>query len=500
MLEICKKLFDLWNNDCVKYCHWKSNEHLLEGLIGLTDLDVFVHYDDKNIAEKHLENCEYIKFVPQKGARYSLVDEWIGFDYQTGKFVHIHLHYQVITGTKYNKEYVFPIEDLLISTRVLNEEFNVYVASANLEIIVLYSRIVLKAKDKQKISVGSDYKKEIAYLKERIDPEQLRMYCALFFVDHAEKVYQYICKDTLSFDEYNELYKIVVCWLKKYKKFSSFTVKLRYQFFRYRNLKNALLNKYMSGHNIARKTLPKKGVSLCFVGADGSGKSTVSIDICKWLNWKIEGSRFYLGSGDHYNSFLKKVLSKSTSKRSAKKKVADEPLTEGNVNVPAPKKRSLKKSILKSGYMFLQSIYLKKIATRSYSEIKKAKKYVQKGAIAIFDRFPQNQFVGIYDGPKIRLRCSNSKNPFVWLNCKREEKAIQKAQKYQPDVVFKLLLPPEESVRRKPDHTIEEVKAKADITPKLVFENSIEYDIDATKPYEEELLEIKRLIWEVIKK
>ncbi len=51
----------------------------------------------------------------------------------------------------------------------------------------------------------------------------------------------------------------------------------------------------------------KKGFSVAFIGQDGAGKSTVSDLICSWLNWKIEAKKFYLGSGDHYNSPLKKV-------------------------------------------------------------------------------------------------------------------------------------------------------------------------------------------------
>ena len=86
----------------------------------------------------------------------------------------------------------------------------------------------------------------------------------------------------------------------------------------------------------------------------------------------------------------------------------------------------------------------------------------------------------------------------IKCNQKTEERAISKAQKYQPDIVFKLLLPAEESIRRKPDHTIEEVRPKAEITQKLIFEHSVVYDIDATQPYDDEILEIKRLIWKAI--
>lgn len=500
MLEICKNLFDAWNSANIRYCHWKSNEHLLDGLIGKTDLDVYVCFDDKQSAESLLETCGYIKFKPQKGARYPFVDEWLGFDTKTGNLIHIHLHYKIITGTKYNKEYVFPLDELIISSRVFDDAYSVYVTAPALELIILYSRIVLKAKDKKNIRINEDYKREIDFLKDRVNLQDVKLYCDMLLGKSSSVVFDAICKDSLSVKELKELYIAIRCWLKPYKKFNSVTVGVRYRYFKTRNLKNAILQKYFKCRCINMKTLEHKGVAICFLGADGSGKSTASIDICKWLNWKIEASRFYLGSGDHYNSFLKKILSKASSANSRSKSTLPnkEPSECKGVSVKRKPQTSSFKKILKRGYDTLQSIYLKKIAVRSYKEIKKAQKYVSEGAIAIFDRFPQNQFPGIYDGPKIAHRWNDSKNIIIKLQKKAEERAILRAQEYQPDVVFKLLLPPEESVRRKPDHTIEEIRPKAEITSKIVFDRSVVYEIDATQPYEAEILELKRLIWKAI--
>lgn len=41
-LDICTELFDEFHEQEIRYCHWKSNEHLQEGLVGETDLDVIV--------------------------------------------------------------------------------------------------------------------------------------------------------------------------------------------------------------------------------------------------------------------------------------------------------------------------------------------------------------------------------------------------------------------------------------------------------------------------
>ena len=168
MLEVCKHLFYQWNSQDVKYCHWKSNEHLTEGLDGRTDLDVYVAPSDKEKAETILSQCHFIKCLTQKGHRYPNVCEWIGFDSDTGRLVHVHLHYQIITGTRYCKEYVFPVDELIIESRVLDKETDVYVTNPNLEIIILHCRIALKAKKKHGIHVGKGDRREIAYLKERM--------------------------------------------------------------------------------------------------------------------------------------------------------------------------------------------------------------------------------------------------------------------------------------------------------------------------------------------
>lgn len=497
MLNVCYDLFEAWNQSAILYCHWKSNEHLEEGLNGLTDLDVYVSKTCKDKAEKELQRLKYIKFRPQKSARYKDVDEWIGFDYETGKIVHVHLHYKIITGTKFVKEYEFPIEEEIIKTRVMDKKFSVYITAPELEIIILYTRIALKAKDKKHIVVKSDDEKEIAFLKERIDKEELRSNCLNLLGDNGEKFYALIEKEKLNEREWHEVFLCAKLWLKRHKRMSQIASFIRHKWFYYRNIYHAIIRKRLHKNTIGKKTLSPIGKSVCFLGADGSGKSTVSCEIEKWLTWKIEANRFYLGSGDHYNSFIKRLIRKANLKIKSSKKqnIVKTQDAKPKSDVQPKKKESLFRQLAKTVYSVLNSMYLKQIAIHSYSEIKKAQKYIKKGAVALYDRFPQNQFAGMYDGPKIRIRYQKMG---IIIKCLavREEKAINKAQKYQPDLMFKLVLPAEESIRRKPDHTIEEVRPKAEMTEKLIFNNSKVFVIDATQPYEKEILEIKRIIWD----
>lgn len=497
MLAICHDLFSSWNCKGVRYCHWKSNEHLMEGLDGITDLDIFVQESDREIAEEELTRNKYKKCIPQCSSRYPKVDEWIGFDNQTGKLVHVHLHYQVVTGTKYCKEYVFPIDNYLIETRIQDEETEVFVAMPELEIIILYCRIVLKAANKKHIIPSQDYTKEIDYLQQRINYSKLLEVCCALFVSNANDIYSLLIQQTLSYDEWYRVFLIADSWLQPYRKYSKMETRIRYWFYRYLNIFAAVSNSKLHTNFIRRKTFAPTGLSVCFLGADGSGKSTISFEIEKWLKWKVDAKRFYLGSGDHYNSILKKILSRAR-KVSLEKRLSSNVATKETI---ARKHQiSLKKRILKCGYSILQSIYMCEIAAHSLKQIKAADRYAKKGAIAVLDRFPQNQFAGIYDGPKIAMRYleDGSKNILIRMLAKMEESLIEQAQRYQPSMVIKLHLTPEEAIKRKSDHSIEEVTPKTQITPQLVFANSRVYDVDAEMNYEAEIIEIKQHIWREI--
>jgi len=60
----------------------------------------------------------YKRFIAQAWARYPGIEDWIGFDEETGQLAHVHLHYQLVLGRKYVKEQHLPWEELVLDTAV----------------------------------------------------------------------------------------------------------------------------------------------------------------------------------------------------------------------------------------------------------------------------------------------------------------------------------------------------------------------------------------------
>ena len=481
MLQICKELFEKWNNAEIIYCHWKSNEHLMPGLDGKTDLDVLLSKNCETSAYKILDELSFLHCKSQYGSRYPGVTDWLGFDQQTGRMIHLHLHFQIVTGHRGMKEYNLPWSDLALKTRIKDKNTGVYMMEPNLEIVTLYSRMALKADIKKRhnaskgvYKTGSDTMQEIDYLKKYVSYSKVNNLLIQYYPKEAQDFLTLIKKDNLSAEDFMQLITIVTHAMQPYSRYHHFILCLLEWYYPIALHIRSVCKKRFE--IITRKT-PIQGLVVAFIGQDGAGKSTVTNEIEKWLLWKLDAHRYYLGSGDHYHSWQKSIQ-KSLPER--------------------------KGVFLSTFSAFLSLTKYNRLAKDVLKSIKNAEKYRNKGGFALFDRYPQTQFLGINDGPKIRHMMKKTKNRLLLmimaLFAKSEENCLKNAEKISPDIVFKLILPPEESLRRKPHEDFEKIKRKHEIIKSLSFSNSKVYEIDATMNYEDELILIKQIIWQNIPK
>lgn len=484
MLNKSKELFEAWNRNLINYHHWKSNEHLVEGLDGDTDLDVLISPANKKEGCAILHEIGFKPFHSQFGSRYPNVEDWIGFDKETGRLLHLHLHFSLMTGHKGLKEYELPWREESLKTRILDEGTRVYIMNPNLELVTLYTRMILKSNGKtvrsaQKGSykMDSHFLVEINYIKKRVEWRTVSEIANRYYGRHGEKFVELAKFKFLSSTQFLDLHKLVSSSMRKYSRYQGFSLSIRRSFY-----SNILRLRYVCFHCFKCKFLSRKvantqkGLTIAFVGQDGSGKSTVTSDIIKWLTWKIDAQYFYLGSGDeHYYPWQKKMLKRASNSKHVWNK-------------------AFRSWLLLSYYLASAKYVLR--------TIKQANNYANKGGIAIFDRYPQISFFGINDGPKIRTQLiERVPQKLRWLAgwyAKKEEQYLERAVAIAPSLVFKLQLSPEESLHRKPEEKRETVIRKHEIVKALSFSSSKVYEIDAEQPYYDELLQIKKEIWQNI--
>lgn len=486
MLEICKQLFDNWN-DNVTYCHWKGNEprHLEKGLNGESDMDVLLSNEDMEKGHEILQSLRYVQCKSQFGSRYPNVEDWIGFDQETGKLVHLHLHFSIITGHDGLKEFNLPWCKEALESRIYDKSTGIYIMNPNLELITLYTRICLKSKAKHVIkalvnryNIKTGFKKdpteEITYLKSQVDWNEVDKILYNYYPQNKQEFLKQTLRQTeLDSSSFLSLLSINLKSMRKSSRYNYLSLLFIVPFYSFILHVIGRMKSHKIGCFFYRKIIwSGKGLSIAFLGQDGSGKSTVTNDIRKWLTWKFETHTFYFGSGDQYNTWAKSLNTK----------------IKGNTFV----KKIIKKIL--TIYIYARwGGYITKLN-------KKALKYISKGGIAIYDRFPQMQYLGINDGPKIRTNVLNKTNtkilrPLIEYFCRKEENAITSVTKTPPSIVIKLLLSPEESIRRKPFEKYENVKQKHEIIKNLKFDKSSVYEIDATQKYDIELITIKSIIW-----
>lgn len=469
MLNISKEVFQKFAEENIQYCHWKSNEHLEDGMKGITDLDVLVNIHQKNKCESLLHELKFLKTKAPVGNRYKYVNDWLGMDQETGEMIHLHLHYKIVTGKKYRKEFIIPWDQLILKERVYNHSLGVYMTDPNIEIILLYTRIILKTnyedENKQLIAVPSEYYKEIRYLKLNTDEERIKYYLKKMFGKTGIDFKQYLFKDNFTQKEFQTAKKILIDKFAKQRIETKETTLI----------KHVLLKQYICILNylekrkfpvITKKITNKKGLIIAFIGIDGSGKSTLTNIIQSWISWKIEAKRFYLGCGDGMKKpFIYKLY----------------------VNTVLPQ-------FIRN---FAGLLFYIKTSYTIKNQLRIIKKYIDKGGIAIIDRYPQNQYKGMNDGPKIEMLIKKQYIPNFLLRkvIQIEEKNITDAIKIQSDIIFKLNITPEEAVKRKRENNLLAMKQKKHIMDNILFENSIMYNINAEQEMRDELLKIKKIIW-----
>jgi thymidylate kinase len=232
---------------------------------------------------------------------------------------------------------------------------------------------------------------------------------------------------------------------------------------------------------------PSGGKLISLVGVDGSGKTTLSIAVTDWLRWKISTPLYYLGSKQpsplsELSYLIFRIFRRSRTILSN---------WIGGDNFIAKILDMCRSLFLAVHYLFVGSDRLYRYW--------KGRKLSENGSIVIFDRFP---FFSPLDGPEIRSKLGNETGNTPRKLAQIEENLYRNFNYL--DLLIVLEVKPEESVARKPDHSLETIQSKNDALNRLKVELMNDHknfpwvSIDSNRSFDQVLLQIKREVWKIL--
>lgn len=475
MLQICEVFFDYLNLHKIRYCHWKSNSAIQKSLTGRTDLDVLIHREDKDKFLDAIKQHDIKKIISPPDKTFPNLEDYLGFDNETGKFIHLHVHYDLILGQKFIKNHHLPIEDLFFDNLIL--EGNVYMPCPELELMLLVIRANMKVdllgllkhaiKDitsDNYTAYPRDIETELAQLIESSDKGKLFDLLAKSNLPLPESLFtnciRKFSKNRLKAFDIFILQRQILKGLRAYRRDTGVKVEIKYLFLLLRNLP-LITALFKPG----KKTLTDTGKIISIVGADGSGKSTLVGDITNWLSWKLSVREYYYGiPKSRFNKLMFFVI-----------RIADK----------------FKLAVIRD----LFECYLWTRIAKNRAAINK-QTFIDRcqNHLVVTDRFPLNDFQKMkepMDGP--RLNPGQNK---LMEKCSESEKKYYDSLA-MPDLVFVLKADVDVLRKRKTDLSYDTHSAKATAVNALPAAPGFIF-VDVSQDYPTVLLEIQREIWKLI--
>ena len=485
----------------IRYCSWKSNQHLAEGLAGLTDLDLLV--DRRNAAAFRAIVARHgLKPVlPPRHGAFPAMEHLLGFDAATGRLFHLHVHYQLVLGERYVKNHRLPIEDAFFDAT--GRLHGVPVPRPEVELSVLAVRTLLKyrARDVAKDVLGIRSPgipdrtiAELRWLLERTTVEEVR--AALRAIG-----------DSLPSEIVCRLVDIVTRAPRSGYALLRLRARLRRTMKSYRRRGRLRASAEYLGAVWRRRGRFRRrpietgmlpvggGLTIAVVGADGSGKSTVTAALAEWLSWKLEVRVLYMGS-------------KEPSRASRSLYVAFRALRRGHRTVAS---RLGQGEVVTRQIAWARDLALALhhlwIGRDRVRRRRRGEREARAGHVVIFDRFPLESLGSgrehrLLDGPQVGSALNGSRSGVVrWLS--RAEVRMYRGFGL-PDQLIVLDVRPEVAVRRKPDHVPDLLAAKARAAVELAaFAETSSGParvsrIDANRPLDAVLLDVKATVWDVL--
>ncbi|WGY46802.1 hypothetical protein [Vibrio sp. ABG19] len=517
-LKVVTHFFRKMEQANIAYCHWKSNEHLQEGLLGITDLDVLVERGKTRQLNRALFDSGFKLFNAMATHGYPAVEDYLAVDASSGSMVHLHLHYQLICGEPHLKGYRLPWEHLILSERQYQETEHVFIVEPNMEMLLLIVRSVLKLRSRDRVlnALGQPYfrserQREFAWLQQQLDVARLTDLTEhLLGHEAALHIASIVRSAAPSLKQILDFKRCVQAKLNPFRTYMPLHARWRRTVREFFWICGGINKHYIHAPVPLRRISASGGLLIVLSGCDGCGKSTQVKSVQKWLAWKIDVISLYFGSGQGSSSVLRwplKMAAKLLRAASPERQLQSDPLAETNASL-SHQNPSLTDMESNTQPYFTQTVpsssRLKQIAKAIWAltlslekrqKLRQASRARNRGIVVLCDRYPQNQIMGFNDGPLLSHWLSHSSGMLRAL-ARWEAQPYRTAEFYPPDLVIKLNISAPVAMERKSDMSFEQFKQRAAANLALNYPSPTRViNIDAEQPIEQVLLEIKNAIW-----
>ena len=482
------QFFAALNEAGVRYCHWKSNVRLDDAVNGRTDLDLLVDPEHRQLFEQFLTEYDIKPLTAAPGKAYPSIENHLGFDPASGNLFHLHVHYQLVLGEQFVKNYHLPLEKVFLDSAFVYQ--GVKIPTPELELIVFSLRALLKYRDRDAVKdtfsirtpgLPRAVREEAAWLLEQTSLERVVQTLAeLPDIVPADLVTDFLQTVTSNPRDGRKLYQLraqVRELLSVHQRHGRLQASTTYFRESWRRRKSAVNRKM---------TLTHTGPKVALIGADGSGKSTMTELLYTWLTWKLDVQLFYMGSKkpSRLSDWSYIVFRMARRSHTMLSRVV------GGKNV-------LARGLVRLRQMFFYTHHLS-LAYDRYQRYRDSQGEAAVGSFVMYDRYPLEAPL---DGPKVALLAGNDTSRMARAFA-RAEQTIYK-QIGPPDHFIVLDVSPEVSLQRKPDHDSEAIHAKSQLIRRFIktADAATPYTllrIDADLPLAEVVDRLKRHVWQLL--
>jgi hypothetical protein len=493
-LTLVVRMFRALDEQGIRYCHWKSNANLERSLRGLGDLDLLVERSDSSRFRELLCQLDFKPALSPALSKYPAMEDYLGYDRESGLLVHLHVHYQLILGERSVKNYRLPLEQAYLESN--HACAGVQIPSPELELIVLTIRALLKYRARQ------FFKSILSARSGGLPANTLNEFEYLLTQTTAESISRVLGSqvDWLSRDVVLESLSTITSKPQSGYALYRMRGRLRRELAPYqRSSRGQALARYLRAEWASRlrltikrstpqgKTMVQGGLTIAVVGSDGAGKSTIVNELSRWLSWRLTVFTYYMGwSQPSTITGMAGLVSRifGYAYRKSRALFGEKNPVSRLLHVP----RSLFESLHRIG-----------IAKDLYGRYVAGQRNASQGALVVYDRYPLEAVRvadRFKDGPQIASIHRNRMGPLAAALSRVEQNTYRRIR--PPDHLFVLQVSPGVASQRKPGHNLKMLEVKSQGFNEMERDGLRITEVHADQSLDQVLLEIKKQVWELL--